>query len=38
MIFEGMLVVTCVLLAPLGRYSYPVRGSAQLGAAIAAAE
>ena len=36
MIFEGMLVVTCVLLAPLGRYLYPVRGSAQLGAAIAA--
>ncbi len=25
-IFEGMLVVTCVLLAPLGRYRYPVRG------------
>ncbi len=36
LIFEGMLVVTCVLLAPLGRYAYPVRGSAQLGAAVTA--
>lgn len=31
-IFEGMLVVTCLLLAPLGRYAYPVRNRASIGA------
>lgn len=34
LIFEGMLVVTCLLLAPLGRYAYPVRGSAQIGGVV----
>jgi MFS family permease len=36
LIFEGMLVLTCVLLAPLGRYPYPVRGAVRLGGAVPA--
>jgi hypothetical protein len=31
-----MLVLTCVLLAPLGRYPYPVRGAMRLGGAVPA--
>jgi MFS family permease len=34
-IFEGLLVLTCLLLAPLGRYAYPVRGRAPLKEAVA---
>jgi MFS family permease len=33
-IFEGLLVLTCLLLAPLGRYAYPVRGKTPLGVPV----
>jgi MFS family permease len=36
-IFEGLLVVTCLLLAPLGRYPYPVRRRSRIGGVAATA-
>lgn len=35
-IFEGMLVVTCILLVPLGRYPYPVRQRSAIGGTVTA--